>query len=197
MTRCTVVIRTGNTSRGVRAIVRRARVPLVATAVLALCTAIGACGCARHTMNDEYYISGFRAHRGDFERLRDMAIEDHLGPPYGRGYEADAAIRHAVGPRRWREYERLMTACDVRFIGGWPGKDVRITIEPAPNGRRPIPAISAWPAKGLMFTTGVPRGEERMTLDDLQCSGTGAREAYRKIGDDWYVFFNCGPYLED
>jgi len=129
--------------------------------------------------SDEEVTGIFQAHRGELERLRQMATEDlHVA-----SYFSAADISEALPSSRRNEYRNLLKLWPNLQVGTDYDGTVRFIF--ASVGQ----AISAGWAKGIQFipNTGKVIGIQRNTLDDSTKLPGGVY--LRKLEPQWFLFF--------
>jgi hypothetical protein len=131
------------------------------------------------TPSDDTVIRIFQAHRGEFERLRQMATEDM----HETSFFSEANISNRLPPSRRNEYKNLLKLSPGLQVGANYDGSVRFIFASAGQ------AISPGWAKGIEFIpdTGKVIGTQRDTLDE---SGQLPAGVYlRKLEPQWFLFF--------
>jgi len=129
--------------------------------------------------SDGKVISIFQAHRGELERLRQMATEDM----HETSFFSEANISNALPASRRNEYKSLLKLSPGLQVGANYDGSVRFIF--ASTGQ----AIGPGWAKGIEFIpdTGKVIGTQRDTLND---SGQLPAGVYlRKLESRWFLFF--------
>jgi hypothetical protein len=128
---------------------------------------------------DDKVIGIFRAHRGELERLGQMATEDM----HDTSYFSVANISNGLPASRRNEYKNLLKLSPGLQVGTNYDGTVRFIF--ASSGQ----AISSGWAKGIEFIpdTGKVIGTQRDTLDDSAKLPAGVY--LRKLEPRWFLFF--------
>jgi hypothetical protein len=129
--------------------------------------------------SDEKVIRIFQAHRGEFERLRQMATEDM----HDASYFSVANVSNRLPASRRDEYKNLLKLSPGLEVGTNYDGTVRFIF--AGSGQ----AISAGWAKGIEFIPDMAKviGAQRDTLDDSAKLPDGVY--LRKLEPRWFLFF--------
>ena|ERR1700722_1467683 len=128
---------------------------------------------------DDKVIRIFQAHRGELERLRQMAIEDI----HDTSYFSVANISHGLPASRRNEYKNLLELWPGLQIGTNYDGTVRCIFAKAGQAIGP-----GW-TKGIEFIpdTGKVIGTQKDTLDDSAKLPGGVY--LRKLEPRWFLFF--------
>jgi hypothetical protein len=129
---------------------------------------------------DAQLISRFQAHRADFERLRDMVLQDSASRSFFRPYELDG-----IAQDRRDEYEKLFAQVgpgldvgtargSVRFIAAVGGSWISI-------GPEWVKGIEYFPSPPEQWGTSIDR------LDNVRALPWG-NVYLRQIAPAWYLF---------
>ena len=168
---------------------RRRSVPVVllflVVASLVSCTA---CEEAPHSTDAEL-IARFRAHRAEFERLRDLLLDEPavylIGPGEVRAWEGDPPAealapqpRHPLG-----EYRALLRKLGVsRATRDITATPPRIWFDVSSQGY-----VAHGSSKSYLYATELENWPLLPSLDEMTAARKG--EGIRRIEGDWYLHF--------
>jgi hypothetical protein len=129
--------------------------------------------------SDDKVIRIFKAHRGELERLRQMATEDM----HERSFFSEANISNGLPASRRNEYTNLLKLSPGLQVGANYDGSVRFIFASAGQ------AISPGWAKGIEFIPDMGKviGTQRDTLDDSAKLPGGVY--LRKLEPRWFLFF--------
>jgi hypothetical protein len=129
--------------------------------------------------SDDTVIGIFQAHRGEFERLRQLATEDM----HQASFFSEANISSGLAASRRNEYKTLLKLSPGLQVGTNYDGTVRFIFASAGQ------AISPGWAKGIEFIPDTAKeiGTQREVLDDSAKLPEGVY--LRKLEPRWFLFF--------
>jgi hypothetical protein len=153
---------------------------LTQSALFFLIYACNACSVQMALPSDATLLREFNSHRGEFERLRQMATEDM----HQQGSFTLATISDVLAESRRDKYRNLLNISPNLLVGIDYDGTTRFIF-----GKSDGLAIGPGWAKGIQFVPDGARLKETRT-DSLDESGKLAAGVYlRKIEPQWFIFY--------
>jgi hypothetical protein len=137
---------------------------------------------ARHP-TDRDMLATFQRHRAEFDRLRDMILQDHgLLRVDPRSTSPEDPSQIGISRSRIAEYRALLN--ELGLSGGIAISEDRTTIELTASTEG---FVTLGSEKGYAYSK---RVDPRYVVDDLDAmSSAGNGAAWRRIDDGWYLYF--------
>jgi hypothetical protein len=141
------------------------------------------------TPSDERVIALFQHHQAQFEKLKQMTIEDYRHGYYFDASESEEAVR-PLRPSRRKVYQKLLSQIDpnlgMSLDGSYGVIEIRFTL--ASGGMGPLG--DDW-IKGIEYLSGYYK-EEGKILPSLDAGFNlpDDNNYLRTIQPNWYVFYS-------